>query len=137
MVQEDALGIFYAGCLDAVNNNILEMAKILEQICVVTLDPIALDVADEFDILFVLSSDCPDGEDASLAAMSEDSPEPLATPEIDLGELVAQHLALALDPYPRRRGAVAEFDGEEAQNSELAPPADNPFAILGQLKHKM
>ena len=70
-------------------------------------------------------------------AIAEDAPEPLDTPEIDVGELIAQHLALALEPHPRRPGAVLESGGGEAQFPELAVRPNSPFAKLGQLKHKM
>src|SRR3546814_17044110 len=35
----------------------------------------------------------------------EDPPEPFENGCIDLGEIVVQHLAVALDPYPRAPGA--------------------------------
>jgi uncharacterized metal-binding protein YceD (DUF177 family) len=112
------------------------------QNCVVTLEPFAVHVADDFELYFVPSAEMPDGEDS----MSPDGPEPLTAPVIDLGELVAQHLALALDPYPRRPEAIAEtqVDSADAADAtdatdapEMAAGANNPFAILGQLKHKM
>ena len=69
--------------------------------------------------------------------MAEDLPELLDTQEIDVGELVAQHMALALNPYPRSPGAALELSTDEAQIPNLAIRLDNPFAKLGQLKHKM
>ncbi len=47
---------------------------------------------------------------------------------IDIGELVAQHLGTALDPYPRKPGIAfveAEYGGKD--------PAPNPFANLARL----
>lgn len=101
------------------------------QICVVTLEPFPVEVDDEFTILFQFAANMPEG------AIAEDAPEPLDTPEIDVGELIAQHLALALEPHPRRPGAVLESGGGEAQFPELAVRPNSPFAKLGQLKHKM
>ncbi len=104
------------------------------QICVVTLDSFNVQVADELDIYFVSPTELADGESDSVDTLSEETLEPLVTPEIDLGELVAQHVALTLDPHPRRPGAIAQ-PGEAA--ADVAHKADNPFAVLGQLKHKM
>ncbi|MEO0412622.1 MAG: DUF177 domain-containing protein [Pseudomonadota bacterium] len=48
--------------------------------------------------------------------------------EIDLGELAAQYLGLAIDPFPRKDGA--ELD------KGVAGEKQNPFAVLAQLKDK-
>jgi hypothetical protein len=48
---------------------------------------------------------------------------------IDLGELIVQHLAVAIDPYPRRPGA--EFS---AHIEAAASPDEGPFAKLAALK---
>lgn len=40
---------------------------------------------------------------------------------IDLGELVAETLALALDPYPRKPGAVFDGTGDEASSEGASP----------------
>jgi hypothetical protein len=51
---------------------------------------------------------------------SED-PEPVIDGKIDAGELVAQYLSLAIDPYPRLEGE--EYGGEgEAESHRLASP---------------
>ena len=107
------------------------------QKCVVTLEPFPVEVDEEFAILFQFPATKPDGTGDLEDIMAEDSPEPLDTPEIDVGELVAQHMALALDPYPRSPGAALESSTDKAQIPDLATRPDNPFAKLGQLKHKM
>ena len=56
-----------------------------------------------------------------------DDIEPVENGEIDLGELAVQYLALALDPYPRKPGAVLpEVDGKVKRQ--------NPFSVLDGLK---
>lgn len=107
------------------------------QKCGVTLEPFPVEVDEEFAILFQFGATKPEGAGDLEDIMADDSPEPLDTPEIDIGELVAQHLALALDPHPRSPGAVLESGANEAQIPDLAARPDNPFAKLGQLKHKM
>ncbi|MGD9801132.1 MAG: hypothetical protein AB7V02_11105, partial [Parvularculaceae bacterium] len=54
--------------------------------------------------------------------------EPLDGDEIDLGELLVQHLSLALDPYPRKDGAESLL--ETYRNAATA----SPFAGLKGLK---
>ena len=49
---------------------------------------------------------------------------------IDLGEMVAQCLALELDPYPRKPGIEYVPEAEKLQDSG----AESPFAALAQLK---
>ena len=107
------------------------------QICGVTLEPFAHEVDEEFTILFQPAADLPRPAGVTDETMSGDSPEPLDGPEIDVGELVAQHLVLALDPHPRRPGAAVKLGGEAAPDADTAPPPYSPFAKLGQLKHKM
>jgi len=72
---------------------------------------------------------------------------------IDLGEAVAQQLAIALDPFPRAPGVVfTTVDDEEstAQSTDMPtalsprgadiedkgeiPSRPNPFAVLSKLK---
>ena len=110
--------------------------EVLQQ-CVITLEPFPVEVDEKFVILFQFSATELGGHDKFEDIMAEDSLEPLDTPEIDVGELVAQHMALALDPYPRSPGAALESSAAEAQISNLAIQLDNPFAKLGQLKNKI
>ena len=57
-----------------------------------------------------------------------DPPEPVDNGLIDLGRVATDALYLALDPYPRKPGAV--FDPVV----EAADPEDHPFAALKALK---
>ncbi len=69
------------------------------QRCVVTLDPVWADLADEVRLFY---SGAP-GRLASEADPLDDAgwPEPLEGGIIDVGEAVAQLMGVALDPYPR------------------------------------
>ena len=64
---------------------------------------------------------------------SEDPPEPLEGGALDLGELVSEELALALDPYPRKPG-VAPVDLSFGAPEEESDEEDSPFAALAALK---
>jgi len=60
----------------------------------------------------------------------EDPPEEIVNGRIDLGEAVAQQLAIALDPYPRSAAArVSAEDG--ARDAGAEPASTRPFAALG------
>ena len=58
-----------------------------------------------------------------------DPPEPIDDGIIDLGELVAQYLALTLDPYPRAPGATLDPAWSGMDVADMSP-----FAILKNLK---
>jgi uncharacterized metal-binding protein YceD (DUF177 family) len=64
----------------------------------------------------------------------EEEPEPIIDGAIDLGELVVQHLSLAIDLYPQ----VESLDREEvqtvAQAEEPSALRKNPFAALKDWK---
>jgi uncharacterized metal-binding protein YceD (DUF177 family) len=107
------------------------------QTCVVTLEAVAQGVEDRI-VLDFAAAQPKDEPDLDLSA--EDA-EPL--PEdgrIDVGEIVAQHLYLALDPFPRAPGAAWPAGAAEAaQDSPAAPPGregpaeerrPSPFAAL-------
>jgi len=67
----------------------------------------------------------------------DDDVEPLAGTQIDLGEMLAEELSLALDPYPRAPDAdilVSEALGPNISFGSAEP--DSPFAALEQLQDK-
>lgn len=91
------------------------------QACVVSLEPVTQAV-DEAVLLRLL----PPGEDPS------DDPEgpdelPIEGDAIDLGEAIAEQLALALDPYPRAPGAELPRCGTGGE-------AAGPFGALAALR---
>ena len=92
----------------------------LHQQCVVTLDAFPAEIVEEFAVRFV-----PAGSE-SEAADDPDEPDevPFAGDALELGEATVEQLALGLDPYPRKPGAVLEVPGEEA--------AANPFDVLAK-----
>jgi hypothetical protein len=109
------------------------------QTCVVTLEPVPAELDERFSLL--LGPIGQRGGDSDIAASGDlivdlDQPEPLDGDEIDLGELVAQQLSLALDPYPRApdvdADALTTIYGDKASTEEAdaPPPSPNPFAAL-------
>ena len=80
------------------------------QACILTLDPVTQDLDDTFRIVFkqdLAEERDPESGEAVLSAQA-DSPEPLSGNLLDVGEIVAEQLSLAADPYPRRPGAKLE-----------------------------
>ena len=100
---------------------------------VVTLEPVAQIVTEDIDVR-IAPAERP-------AAASGRQHEPLDVElegadvyrnnRIDLGAIAREHLAMALDPYPRGEGV--EFPPHIEDRSS---PAKSPFAVLLDLKHE-
>jgi hypothetical protein len=120
----------------------------VRQACVVTLEPVASRIEEAFTQLYSLGpGPAAVGREAAAAEVvfdpeAEEPPEALGPGGLDLGEVVAQHLVLALDPYPRAPGAaLAEAPGATggaAGGAEDGPRAGSraPFAALEALKRR-
>ena len=76
----------------------------LVQSCVVTLEPVPRTLSEAISVLYTLpTAEQPEHEIEVLA--EGDEAEPLPEDGIDAGTVVAEHLALFLDPYPRHPDA--------------------------------
>lgn len=104
------------------------------QSCVVSREPVPAHVEEALDLRFEpLESEC---EEIELEADALDMM-PVEGDAIDLGEALAQALAVALDPYPRAapevlanvRGLLLSEEEAAAQEA-AAKAAANPFAAL-------
>lgn len=97
------------------------------QNCVVTLEPVANEVDEEVDLVFMPhAADDAGGDgktDEGEADAKWDDPEPLINGVVDLGALATEFLVLGIDPYPRKPGAV--FEPPQDSRAE-----ENPFAAL-------
>lgn len=112
----------------------------LTQTCVISLEPFESVIEETAERLFApvgaISGALPmqPADEIAIAAEEADPPEPLAGSEIDLGEVAAEQLGLAIDPYPKRPGVVfgrAEFRGPSGQE-----PGESPFAVLATVRTK-
>lgn len=121
------------------------------QTCVVTLDPVAGAVAETFDLVFEpvdagAGRAAPDGAAADRAEVEvmpddEEPPEPMIGRRFDIGVHLAEYLALAIDPYPRKEGIsleeMPEFEAVLAPESGGKDPAnadtESPFSVLRRL----
>lgn len=93
--------------------------------CVVTLEPVPLTIMEPIDVLFAPPNRIGRPEDMTELGDLEE-PEPLEDGMIDMGELVAQHLAMAMPLYPRKEGVA--FESQEFEANE--PRGNNPFMQL-------
>ncbi|CAN5917827.1 DUF177 domain-containing protein [soil metagenome] len=111
------------------------------QACVLTLDPVPQDLDDAFRIVFRQDHKeefDPESGEALLSAQA-DAPEPLSGNMLDVGEIVAEQLSLAVDPYPRRPGAQLEdvLPKPRQGGRKVAPEQRrHPFAALAALRDK-
>lgn len=92
----------------------------LVQECVVSLAPVPAQLAETFTAFFGEEEASADPSDEVDVPFDADLPEPIEDGTVDLGELVAQHLSLALDPYPRAPGARFEAPAAEGTPSPFA-----------------
>jgi uncharacterized metal-binding protein YceD (DUF177 family) len=106
-----------------------ELVATVRQTCVVSLEPFN-NTVNEHVALHLLPSSLADSA-AKDAGDERDPADVIIDGAFDLGMLVTEFLALGVDPYPRRPGAV------------FAPPvaagddeASSPFAALAKLKQK-
>ena len=108
------------------------LGQVVQQ-CVVTLNP--LRTQSDFTFERRYASETPGGAwrepwhegDAVLTLDQDDAPELLTGDVIDLGEIVAEEFALALNPFPRAAGVV--FDGYSTEDEDQND-ATNAFAAL-------
>ena len=109
-----------------------ELVASVVQTDVVTLDPIRQEVTEPIDLTLVPeATDSARGKLAAPLIENEETDERdvYRNGRIDIGAIVFEHLALALDPYPR--AANTEFSGHIEDDPATAPSA---FAALAALK---
>jgi hypothetical protein len=100
------------------------------QTCVVTLEPLDNEIDEPVDLVFMPTAAPPlaDAQEPAVAAAAhDDGPEALIDGTVDLGAIAVEFLMLAIDPYPRKAGAVFEAPSS-------GEPTAHPFAALAALK---
>lgn len=111
------------------------------QACILTLDPVIQDLDETFRIVFkqgLAEERDPESGEAVISAQG-DAPEPLAGNLLDVGEIVAEQLSLAADPYPRRQGAKLEDvlpRHRHGGRPNRAEQRRHPFSGLAALRDK-
>lgn len=125
-----------------------QMRARVVQNCVVTNEPVVSEIEEQFEGWFADTEASITIAKARHEKLSEkghgelpileefEDPEPLQDGKIDLGELVTQHLSLAINPYPHAEGVEFE-DVHEDQGAQSSNEDDNPFAALKDWKDKL
>ncbi len=107
------------------------------QTCVVSLDPVKVSLEVPVEMEFWPAELLPrperdDGDPGGAGVL--DWPEAIREGRIDLGPVIYETLATALDPYPRR--PEASFDWPQGEPHEGEGPGSGPFASLAALKRR-
>jgi uncharacterized protein len=107
------------------------------QTCVISLDPVEARIEVPVEVEFLPEGLIPQPGGTAVdpgIADPGDWQEAIVDGRIDLGPILYESLATALDPYPKREGArFAWQDGEEAEGEGAG---SGPFAALEALKRR-
>jgi uncharacterized metal-binding protein YceD (DUF177 family) len=100
------------------------------QNCVVTLEEFDSPIEEPISVRFAPPETIVGDPDGLVDISGDDPPDPLVNGALDLAEVVGEFLALAVDPYPRKPGAVFEPPADPSHGK------DSPFAALEKLKDR-
>ncbi|WP_066807973.1 YceD family protein [Sphingomonas asaccharolytica] len=120
-IRRDAAGIVADGRVQAA----------VTQACSITGDPLPATVDEQVALRFVAEADA--GQDEVELGDSDIDVIPYEGGTIDLGEVAAETMALALDPFPRGPNAEAVLKEAGVLSEEQA----SPFGVLAGLKDKL
>ncbi|MAN80899.1 MAG: hypothetical protein CMM77_04545 [Rhodospirillaceae bacterium] len=108
------------------------IAADLVQSCVVTLEPVEARVEGPIRRVYVDSP--PREEDTDLDPFDDDAPDLIDGGVIDAGAAICEYIALEMPPYPRAKDAPEIENTARIGGGEGDVPANNPFAVLAQLR---
>ncbi len=106
-----------------------KLAASIVQVCVVSLEEFASDMKVPVERYFLPRAAVPPSESGG----EEEDLDFIENGEIDLGEIVAETLALSLDPYPRKPGV--SFVPVSVEGATV-PDGPKPFEELARLKDR-
>jgi uncharacterized metal-binding protein YceD (DUF177 family) len=104
-----------------------EVKAVVEQLCVVTLEPLESTVIEKVDVDFLPPPPASPAAAPEASVEADDLPEFLVDGAVDLGALAIEFLILGVDPYPRKPGAKFIAPAVDAADT-------GPFATLAKLK---
>lgn len=106
------------------------VSAVVTQACVASLEDFDAPIEEDIDLGFApphkLTEVKPGGVEIEVNELDE--PDPLIDGVVDVGAVVVEFLALGIDPYPRKPGAVFKVP------KEVAVEETSPFAALGKLR---
>jgi hypothetical protein len=107
----------------------------VEQTCVVTLEPLVNQVADSFRVDYWPETDMPEPSGGAVDLHDEPDLEPIVAGRIEVGRVIFQCLAGAIDLFPRKPGVTFEPSAASPEDEGSARP-ESPFAALARMKDK-
>jgi hypothetical protein len=100
----------------------------LVQASVVSMEPVESLLREEFEVEFRQEKqELAAGEGVDMSPEGPDT-EPVVDGHLDMGRVIHDILATAVDPYPRKPGEIFEWEGEAGKVE------DSPFGMLHKLK---
>jgi hypothetical protein len=104
----------------------------VEQTCVVTLEPLVNRVTDSFSVDYWPETEMPEPS-AGAAVDMHDEPdlEPMVAGRIEIGRVIYECVAGAIDLFPRKPGVTFEAPRDGGSDKP-----DSPFAALAKMKTK-
>lgn len=103
---------------------------VVEQVCGVSLDPFEQPLEGEIEVRAVPTGSphatSSEGGELELDPDAPDPPDVLETDAVDVAGYVVEHLALEIDPFPRKPGVSFDYQPPEEETS--------PFAALKKLQ---
>lgn len=121
-----------------------EVKAVIDQSCVVSLQPVRQRFSEEIDRTYVSSRDEVEQVFKKMNANREmmidpdeiDPPEVIENGRLDLAAIVMEHVILGIDLYPRAKGVDVESNLAAVGINDSAEKTakESPFAALAQLK---
>lgn len=113
------------------------MLASVTQSCIASGEPVEAEISEEIQLDFMPEDEAGADTDAEVELAEEECDIIFHDGQsIDFGEVVAQSLALALDPYPRSAKAAAALKKAGVKSEEEEKAESGPFAALAALKDK-
>lgn len=107
----------------------------IEQSCVVTLEPLTNDVAESFNVDYWPETEIPSPASGVIDVHDEPDLEPIVTGRINVGRVIFECLAGAIDLFPRKPGVTFDAPVASAEDG-VSSKSDGPFAALARMKSK-
>jgi hypothetical protein len=105
----------------------------VEQSCVVTLEPLLNEINENFSVDYWPETEMPEPSSGEVDMQDGPDLEPLVGGRIEVGRVVFERLAGAIDLFPRKPGVT--FEPPEASPGGDGNP-DGPFSALARIKNK-
>ena len=107
---------------------------VVEQSCVVTLEPLLSRVAESFRVDFWPEGDMPEPAGGEIDISDQLDLEPIVAGRVEVGDVVFQAVANGIDLFPRKPGVT--FEQPTPSGSDDGSHPTGPFAALAKMKNR-